>query len=98
MRVCLLERVFGKGLEMLLELLTRHLPQGMPIRDQLKVQAVAGGLKLLKQVTDIGLGTSLTVLDPHAVFTQFCPGLLGKFIELSAKVGTNFVELIERWA
>lgn len=58
MRVCLLERVRGKGLKVLLELLTRHLPQGMPIRDQFKVQAVAGGVKLLKQVAEIGLGTS----------------------------------------
>ena len=94
----LLERVCGKGLQVHLELLSRHLPQGMPIRDQFKVKLVAGGLKLLKQVREVGLGASLAILEPHAVFTQFCPSLLSKFIEFSGEIGPNLVEPIERAA
>ena len=96
--MCLLERVCGKGLEMLLELLSRHLPQGMPIRNQFEVKLVAGGLKLLIQVAEIGLGTSLAIFEPHPVFMQFCPSPLGKFIEFNGEIGTNLVELSERAA
>jgi hypothetical protein len=41
---------------MLFELLARHLPQGLPIRDQFKIQPVAGELKLPKQILETRLG------------------------------------------
>ena len=96
--VYLLERVSSKALEVLLELLTRHLPQGMPIRDQFKVELVAGGLKLLKQVRNVGFGTSLAILEPHAVFAQFRPSHLPKFIQFRGEIGADLVKLIERAA
>jgi hypothetical protein len=43
----LFERISGKGLEVLLKLLAGHFSQRMAIRDQLKVELVAGGLELL---------------------------------------------------
>ena len=74
-------RLCGEGPQMLFELLARHLPQGLPIRYQFKIQPVTGELKLPKHILETRFGSSPTILEPHAEFTQFRPGFLGKLVE-----------------